>query len=147
MSPTNSVLASPALPHAVTTPAVTESVDHGGHQIQIRINNILDVNGSGTMDNTQQSTTPALIDSTSGLPSGWERQLSPDGRPYYIDHNTRTTTWVDPANPYFGTGLPRGWERRLSPDGRPYYLDHNTRKTTWVEPTNGDLESLPDVSV
>lgn len=36
---------------------------------------------------------------TSGLgelPSGWEQRFTTEGRPYFVDHNTRTTTWVDP---------------------------------------------------
>lgn len=31
-----------------------------------------------------------------GLPAGWEERFTPQGRPYYVDHNSRTTTWVDP---------------------------------------------------
>ncbi|KAF8327236.1 uncharacterized protein EI90DRAFT_3068391 [Cantharellus anzutake] len=30
------------------------------------------------------------------LPVGWEERHTLEGRPYYVDHNTRTTTWVDP---------------------------------------------------
>jgi len=30
------------------------------------------------------------------LPQGWESQVDPDGRTYFIDHNTRTTTWDRP---------------------------------------------------
>lgn len=54
------------------------------------------------------------------------------GRPYYVDHNTRTTTWEKP------TPLPSGWERRVDPRGRVYYVDHNTRTTTWQRP-NPDM--------
>ena len=33
-----------------------------------------------------------------GLPLGWERRWTADkGRRYYVDHNTRTTTWEPPA--------------------------------------------------
>ncbi|GAB7325287.1 hypothetical protein MBLNU13_g09342t2 [Cladosporium sp. NU13] len=33
-----------------------------------------------------------------GLPLGWERRWTADkGRRYYVDHNTRTTTWEAPA--------------------------------------------------
>ena len=32
-----------------------------------------------------------------GLPIGWERREGENGRPYYVDHNTRTTTWDCPA--------------------------------------------------
>ena len=30
------------------------------------------------------------------LPAGWEKRLTPEGRPYYVDHNRRTTTWIRP---------------------------------------------------
>src|SRR5258708_6871294 len=30
------------------------------------------------------------------LPAGWEERHTPEGRPYYVNHTTRTTTWVDP---------------------------------------------------
>ncbi|KAF9346957.1 hypothetical protein BGX26_001518, partial [Mortierella sp. AD094] len=32
------------------------------------------------------------------LPPGWEAAVASDGRTYYIDHNTRTTTWERPAD-------------------------------------------------
>ena len=31
------------------------------------------------------------------LPPGWESRVSPNGRIYYVDHNTRTTTWERPS--------------------------------------------------
>ncbi|CAI5782268.1 NEDD4-like E3 ubiquitin-protein ligase WWP2 [Podarcis lilfordi] len=61
------------------------------------------------------------------LPSGWEQRELPNGRVYYVDHNTKTTTWERP--------LPPGWEKRVDPRGRYYYVDHNTRTTTWQRPT------------
>ncbi|KAG0009683.1 hypothetical protein BGZ80_002159 [Entomortierella chlamydospora] len=38
------------------------------------------------------------------LPPGWEAAVAPNGRTYYIDHNTRTTTWERPvdAPPAYG---------------------------------------------
>ncbi|TPX39610.1 hypothetical protein SeMB42_g06302 [Synchytrium endobioticum] len=30
------------------------------------------------------------------LPPGWQMHYTADGRPYFVDHNTRTTTWHDP---------------------------------------------------
>ncbi|XP_015262187.1 PREDICTED: NEDD4-like E3 ubiquitin-protein ligase WWP2 [Gekko japonicus] len=61
------------------------------------------------------------------LPPGWEQRELPNGRVYYVDHNTKTTTWERP--------LPPGWEKRVDPRGRYYYVDHNTRTTTWQRPT------------
>ncbi|KAI7789692.1 NEDD4-like E3 ubiquitin-protein ligase WWP1 [Triplophysa rosa] len=63
------------------------------------------------------------------LPSGWEQRKDPHSRTYYVDHNTRTTTWERPQP------LPLGWERRVDNRGRIYYVDHNTRTTTWQRPT------------
>ncbi|XP_015668581.1 NEDD4-like E3 ubiquitin-protein ligase WWP1 [Protobothrops mucrosquamatus] len=63
------------------------------------------------------------------LPTGWEQRKDPHGRTYYVDHNTRTTTWERPQP------LPPGWERRVDDRGRVYYVDHNTRTTTWQRPT------------
>ncbi|KAF2437466.1 hypothetical protein P171DRAFT_527007 [Karstenula rhodostoma CBS 690.94] len=30
------------------------------------------------------------------LPLGWEKRVLPSGRTFYIDHNTKTTSWVLP---------------------------------------------------
>nr|XP_033789162.1 NEDD4-like E3 ubiquitin-protein ligase WWP1 isoform X2 [Geotrypetes seraphini] len=67
--------------------------------------------------------------SSESLPTGWEQRKDLHGRTYYVDHNTRTTTWERPQP------LPPGWERRVDERGRVYYVDHNTRTTTWQRPT------------
>ncbi|KAF4617712.1 hypothetical protein D9613_006103 [Agrocybe pediades] len=82
------------------------------------------------------------------LPLGWEERRTPEGRPYFVDHHTRTTTWTDPrrathpppsavtrpvTNPNLGP-LPSGWEMRLTATGRVYFVDHNTRTTSWDDP-------------
>uniref|UniRef100_A0A7S3JXJ8 WW domain-containing protein n=1 Tax=Aureoumbra lagunensis TaxID=44058 RepID=A0A7S3JXJ8_9STRA len=33
---------------------------------------------------------------SSPLPPGWEEKVAPDGRTYYVDHNTKTTSWERP---------------------------------------------------
>ncbi|KAJ3342352.1 hypothetical protein HDU93_002468 [Gonapodya sp. JEL0774] len=38
------------------------------------------------------------------LPAGWEARVTPEGRPYFVDHNTRTTTWHDPRVPRTSAG-------------------------------------------
>ena len=32
------------------------------------------------------------------LPPGWEESVDFDGRVYYIDHNTKRTSWLDPRD-------------------------------------------------
>ncbi|KAK4126712.1 HECT-domain-containing protein [Parathielavia appendiculata] len=92
---------------------------------------------------------------TGELPPGWEQRWTPEGRPYFVDHNTRTTTWVDPRRQQYirmyggqnnqgGTiqqqpvsqlgPLPSGWEMRLTNTARVYFVDHNTKTTTWDDP-------------
>ncbi|XP_077144642.1 NEDD4-like E3 ubiquitin-protein ligase WWP2 [Ranitomeya variabilis] len=76
---------------------------------------------------TQSLLSSAATPSSDGLPSGWEQRQLSSGRVYYVDHNTKTTTWERP--------LPPGWEKRVDNRGRYYYVDHNTRTTTWQRPT------------
>ena len=33
---------------------------------------------------------------TEGLPEGWTMQVAPNGRVFFINHNDKKTTWVDP---------------------------------------------------
>lgn len=101
---------------------------------------------------TTVTTSTATTAVTGPLPAGWEERYTPEGRPYYVDHNTRTTTWVDPRRqtiirvmgPNGGTSqpqsisqlgaLPSGWEMRLTSTARVYFVDHNTKTTTWDDP-------------
>lgn len=123
-------------------------------------------NSSVTVQTGTGSTTPVVNGAaaaafaatgatTSGLgelPPGWEQRFTPEGRAYFVDHNTRTTTWVDPRRqqyirtygptnttiqqqPVSQLGpLPSGWEMRLTNTARVYFVDHNTKTTTWDDP-------------
>ena len=79
------------------------------------------------------------------LPPGWEERFTPEGRAYYVNHNKRSTSWVDPRRRTKGPNgqpqtisqlgpLPSGWEMRLNSTGRLYFVDHNTKTTTWDDP-------------
>ncbi|XP_078491561.1 NEDD4-like E3 ubiquitin-protein ligase WWP1 [Ciona intestinalis] len=72
------------------------------------------------------------------LPAGWEVRIDRMGRIYYVDHNTKTTTWERPEP------LPTGWEKRLDSRNRIYYVDHNTRTTTWQRPTLQRVQNFTD---
>ncbi|KAF9432563.1 hypothetical protein BGZ76_010626 [Entomortierella beljakovae] len=126
--------------------------------------------GQSALANTTGATPISLNSTTAGsgpLPAGWEQRLTPEGRPYYVDHNTRATTWVDPRRqqyvrmndprgsttnqvavhqqPVSQLGpLPSGWEMRLTNTARVYFVDHNTKTTTWDDPR---LPSSLDQSV
>lgn len=51
---------------------------------------------SGNVSNGRHSSS-TLLPTSSGLPPGWEEKQDEKGRSYYIDHNTRTTTWERPV--------------------------------------------------
>ncbi|XP_065178917.1 E3 ubiquitin-protein ligase Itchy-like isoform X1 [Sycon ciliatum] len=70
------------------------------------------------------------------LPGNWEERRDPQGRTYFVDHASRTTTWTRPLP------LPTGWEQRMDTRGRVYYVDHNTRTTTWQRPTVESVRSF-----
>ncbi|MGH0127311.1 UNVERIFIED_CONTAM: hypothetical protein FKN15_030806 [Acipenser sinensis] len=42
----------------------------------------------------QHSVAPKSKYESGFLPAGWELRSAPNGRPFFIDHNTKTTTWV-----------------------------------------------------
>lgn len=110
--------------------------------------------GSSTPGAASMVGTGATTAGTGELPPLWEQRHTPEGRPYFVDHNTRTTTWVDPRRQqyirvYGGQAtstsiqqqpvsqlgpLPSGWEMRLTNTARVYFVDHNTKTTTWDDP-------------
>lgn len=45
-------------------------------------------------DPSQQSSNQQAEVEQGFLPKGWEVRHAPNGRPFFIDHNTKTTTWV-----------------------------------------------------
>jgi E3 ubiquitin-protein ligase NEDD4 len=51
-------------------------------------------NGAPARTTTNTST---FEDQQGRLPAGWERRVDNLGRTYYVDHNTRTTTWTRPS--------------------------------------------------
>lgn len=95
------------------------------------------------------SAIPVSAIASGKLPPLWEERQTPKGRTYFVDHNTRTTTWADPRRSAPGTSkrlskfssfedergrLTTGWEWRETSFGRTYYVDHNTNSTSWTRP-------------
>lgn len=65
-------------------------------------------------------------------------QIAPNGRMFFIDHNEKKTSWIDPRTgraspmpsqtrpPEDDLGpLPEGWEERVHVDGRIFFIDHS----------------------
>eukprot|EP01137_Pigoraptor_chileana_P017127 Opistho-2@74734 len=72
------------------------------------------------------------------LPDNWESLVDEDGMRFYIDHNTKTTSWIPPREAVLNWDdeqtLPYGWEMAVDEDGDPYFIDHNNRTTTRQDP-------------
>ncbi|TKS77760.1 Membrane-associated guanylate kinase, WW and PDZ domain-containing protein 1 [Collichthys lucidus] len=77
------------------------------------------------------------------LPENWEMAYTENGELYFIDHNTKTTSWLDPrcrdkvSRPLEECDddeLPPGWERIEDPVYGVYYVDHINRKTQYENP-------------
>ncbi|XP_077942268.1 membrane-associated guanylate kinase, WW and PDZ domain-containing protein 1-like [Gasterosteus aculeatus] len=89
------------------------------------------------------------------LPDNWEMAYTESGELYFIDHNTKTTSWMDPrcrdkaSRPpeecdddegihteelETDLELPPGWERIEDPVYGVYYVDHINRKTQYENP-------------
>ncbi|XP_041914439.1 E3 ubiquitin-protein ligase NEDD4-like isoform X22 [Alosa sapidissima] len=141
-------------PRSLSSPTVTLSTPlEGANNIQARravkdtVSNPQSPQASPFSSPKSQHKTPQSF-----LPPGWEMRIAPNGRPFFIDHNSRNTTWEDPRLKYpihmrtkasldpgdLGPlpNLPEepGWEERIHADGRTFYIDHNTRNTQWEDP-------------
>uniref|UniRef100_H2S6M5 Membrane-associated guanylate kinase, WW and PDZ domain-containing protein 3 n=1 Tax=Takifugu rubripes TaxID=31033 RepID=H2S6M5_TAKRU len=76
------------------------------------------------------------------LPKNWEMAYTETGMVYFIDHNSKTTTWLDPrlakkAKPPEKCQegeLPYGWEKIVDPQFGTYYVDHINQKTQFENP-------------
>ncbi|XP_028830997.1 protein WWC2-like [Denticeps clupeoides] len=77
------------------------------------------------------------------LPDGWEEATDYDGKVFYIDHNTRQTSWIDPRDRLtkplsfadcVGDELPWGWEAAYDPQIGIYYIDHVSKMTQLEDP-------------
>ncbi|NXG07892.1 WWC2 protein, partial [Sakesphorus luctuosus] len=75
------------------------------------------------------------------LPDGWEEARDYDGKVFYIDHNTKQTSWIDPRDRLtkplsfadcVGDELPWGWEAAYDPQIGVYFIDH-INQTTQIE--------------
>jgi len=77
------------------------------------------------------------------LPPNWEKAYTDKGEPYFIDHNSGTSHWLDPRLSRIQKQrpedcdegeLPFGWERIDDPHYGTYYIDHVNRRTQYENP-------------
>ncbi|XP_072203707.1 membrane-associated guanylate kinase, WW and PDZ domain-containing protein 1 isoform X13 [Excalfactoria chinensis] len=86
---------------------------------------------------------PSAEDNLGPLPENWEMAYTENGEVYFIDHNTKTTSWLDPRclskqqkplEECEDDELPAGWEKIEDPVYGVYYVDHINRKTQYENP-------------
>nr|XP_042714756.1 pleckstrin homology domain-containing family A member 7 isoform X16 [Chrysemys picta bellii] len=80
------------------------------------------------------------------LPEHWSYGVCRDGRVFFIDDLTRSTTWLHPrteepvnSGHMIRSDLPRGWEEGFSEEGASYFIDHNQQTTTFRHPVTGHI--------
>ncbi|VEN34100.1 unnamed protein product [Callosobruchus maculatus] len=61
-----------------------------------RRDSVTSANGGTATSASQVQQQESLERLDEGLPAGWSVQRAPNGRLFFIDHNERTTSWVDP---------------------------------------------------
>ena len=80
------------------------------------------------------------------LPPGWERRQDTKNRVYYVDHNTRTTTWQHPT--VNSVANYQNWQSNRIQNQDEQYSNYKTR--CLQQPTgeaiseNIDLDKLPE---
>ncbi|XP_077319061.1 E3 ubiquitin-protein ligase NEDD4-like isoform X13 [Lithobates pipiens] len=143
-------------PRSLSSPTVTLSAPlEGAKDFPVRraVKDTLS-NPQSPQPSPYNSPKPQHKGAQSFLPPGWEMRIAPNGRPFFIDHNTKTTTWEDPRlkfpvhmrtkaslNPNDLGPLPPGWEERIHIDGRTFYIDHRTQVLMCTDRENA--QSLP----
>uniref|UniRef100_G3PAH7 Membrane-associated guanylate kinase, WW and PDZ domain-containing protein 3 n=1 Tax=Gasterosteus aculeatus aculeatus TaxID=481459 RepID=G3PAH7_GASAC len=84
------------------------------------------------------------------LPKKWEMAYTETGMVYFIDHNSKTTTWLDPRLAKKAKApekcvegeLPYGWEKIEDPQFGTYYVDHINQKTQFENPVQEAKRNL-----
>ncbi|KAM4744549.1 pleckstrin homology domain-containing family A member 7 isoform 2-T2 [Anableps anableps] len=80
------------------------------------------------------------------LPDHWSYGVCRDGRVFFINDKTRSTTWLHPrtgepvnSGHMIRSDLPRGWEEGFTEEGASYFINHNLRSTSFRHPVTGQI--------
>ncbi|XP_014915157.1 pleckstrin homology domain-containing family A member 7 isoform X6 [Poecilia latipinna] len=82
------------------------------------------------------------------LPEHWSYGVCRDGRVFFINDETRNTTWLHPrsgepvnSGHMIRSDLPPGWEEGFTEEGASYFINHNQRSTSFCHPVTGQISS------
>ncbi|XP_016887987.1 pleckstrin homology domain-containing family A member 7 isoform X4 [Cynoglossus semilaevis] len=80
------------------------------------------------------------------LPEHWSYGVCRDGRVFFINDKTQSTTWLHPrtgepvnSGHMIRSDLPRGWEEGFTDEGASYFINHNLRSTSFRHPVTGQI--------
>uniref|UniRef100_A0A3Q3KUT8 Pleckstrin homology domain containing, family A member 7b n=1 Tax=Labrus bergylta TaxID=56723 RepID=A0A3Q3KUT8_9LABR len=80
------------------------------------------------------------------LPDYWSYGVCRDGRVFFINDKTHSTTWLHPrtgepvnSGHMIRSDLPRGWEEGFTDEGASYFINHNLRATSFRHPVTGQI--------
>ncbi|XP_039594572.1 pleckstrin homology domain-containing family A member 7 isoform X1 [Polypterus senegalus] len=80
------------------------------------------------------------------LPELWSYGVCEDGRVFFINDESRSTTWLHPrtgepvnSGHMIRSDLPKGWEEGFTNEGASYFINHNQRTTTFRHPITGQV--------
>ncbi|XP_030880411.1 NEDD4-like E3 ubiquitin-protein ligase WWP2 [Leptonychotes weddellii] len=88
----------PSVVGVTSSPAAVSSVTSNPTAVSLPVPATPAEGEEPSTSGTQQL--PAAAQALDALPAGWEKRTDPRGRFYYVDHNTRTTTWQRPTAEY-----------------------------------------------
>ncbi|XP_027886897.1 pleckstrin homology domain-containing family A member 7-like isoform X10 [Xiphophorus couchianus] len=82
------------------------------------------------------------------LPEHCSYGVCRDGRVFFINDETRNTTWLHPrsgepvnSGHMIRSDLPPGWEEGFTDQGASYFINHNQRSTSFCHPVTGQISS------
>uniref|UniRef100_A0A8C5C5G4 Membrane associated guanylate kinase, WW and PDZ domain containing 1a n=1 Tax=Gadus morhua TaxID=8049 RepID=A0A8C5C5G4_GADMO len=108
--------------------------DHDDDDLASEMNNSFTGTREGNAPSYGLNNAPTSTDPLGPLPDNWEMAYTENGELYFIDHNTKTTSWLDPRDKASKPleecdddgklqlcSLPPGWERIDDPVYGVYY--------------------------
>ncbi|XP_039391520.1 pleckstrin homology domain-containing family A member 6 isoform X6 [Mauremys reevesii] len=80
------------------------------------------------------------------LPGRWTYGVCGGGRVFFINDETKSTSWVHPgtrspiqSGHFASTDMPKGWETGTTRQGAIYFINHNERRNTFLHPVTGHI--------
>ncbi|XP_037306113.2 pleckstrin homology domain-containing family A member 7 isoform X2 [Pungitius pungitius] len=80
------------------------------------------------------------------LPDHWSYGVCRDGRVFFINDKSHSTTWLHPhtgepvnSGHMIRSDLPRGWEEGFTDEGASYFINHSLRATSFRHPVTGQI--------